>query len=368
MAEVTLKIKKENGEETIQAECGTSFEELAKRYQKDYDAQIALVLENGKIRELSKSAKKDAELQFITVKRSSGHKSYVRTAILIMVKAIDDICGHDKSKQVKVEFAIGNGYYISPKQGLNVDEAFLQKLDARMRELVDAKMPIRKFSMPTDEARKMFAEAGMRDKDRLFRFRRGSSVNVYELDGYRDYYYGYMLPDTSYIRHFRLEPYEDGFMLVLPTTANPDKLEEFVPRRKLFGALKTADEWGNKLGVDTVGDLNECICDGRIGDLILLQEALQERRIAEIAREIVERGGVKFVMIAGPSSSGKTTFSHRLSVQLASYGLRPHPIGVDDYFKNRVDTPKHPDGSYNFECLEAIDVELFNKDRRTADL
>ena len=362
MAEVTLKIKKDNGEETIQAERGTLFEELAKRYQKDYDAQIALVLENGKIRELSKSAKKDAELQFITVKRSSGHKSYVRTAILIMVKAIDDICGHDKSKLVKVEFAIGNGYYISPKLGLKVDEAFLQKLDARMRELVDAKMPIRKFSMPTDDARKMFAEAGMRDKDRLFRFRRGSSVNVYELDGYRDYYYGYMLPDTSYIQHFRLEPYEDGFMLVLPTAANPDQLEEFVPRKKLFGALKTADEWGNKLGVDTVGDLNECICDGRIGDLILLQEALQERRIAEIAREIVERGGVKFVMIAGPSSSGKTTFSHRLSVQLASYGLRPHPIGVDDYFKNRVDTPKHPDGSYNFECLEAIDVELFNKD------
>ena len=183
MAEVTLKIK---GEE-IKAERGTSFEELAQRYQKDYDAQIALVLENGKIRELSKTARKDAELEFITVKRSSGHKSYVRTAILIMVKAIDDICGHDKTKQVKVEFAIGNGYYISPKEGLTIDEDFLKKLDARMHELVDAKIEIKKSSMPTDEARKMFAEAGMVDKDRLFRFRRGSSVNVYELDGYRDY-------------------------------------------------------------------------------------------------------------------------------------------------------------------------------------
>ena len=230
MAEVTLKIKNANDEE-IRVERGTRFEELAKRYQKDFDAQIALVLENGKIRELNRSAKKDAELEFITVKRSSGHKSYVRTAILIMVKAIDDICGHDKEKQVKVEFAIGNGYYISPKKGLTVDEEFLKKLDARMRELVDAKLEISKTSIPTDEARKMFAAAGMHDKDQLFRFRRGSSVNVYELDGYRDYYYGYMLPDTSYVQQFRLEPYEEGFMLVLPTMENPDALETFVPRK-----------------------------------------------------------------------------------------------------------------------------------------
>ena len=358
MAEVTLKI----GEEVCRVEAGTRCEEIAKRYQKDHDARFALVLENGKIRELNRAAKKDAELKFITLKQSSGHKSYVRTAILIMVKAIDDVCGHDKSRQVKVEFAIGNGYYISPKGGLKADADFLTKVEARMHELVDAGLEIKKSSMPTDEARKMFAANEMHDKERLFRFRRSSSVNVYDLDGYKDYYYGYMLPNTAYVRDFALETYEDGFMLVLPTAEKPEELEAFVPRKKLFGALKTADDWGNKLGVDTVGDLNERICQGGIGDLILLQEALQERKIAEIARDIVERGGVKFVMIAGPSSSGKTTFSHRMSVQLASYGLRPHPIAVDDYFKNRVDTPKNPDGSYNFECLEAIDVELFNND------
>ncbi len=355
---ITIKV---NGEAKQYPE-GTDYRQVAADFQDKEDAVIGLVLEDGRIRELKKKIKQDAEVSFITLKRSSGHKAYVRTAILIMVKAIDDVLEHDKSKQVKVEFAIGNGYYISPKGGLRVDQAFLDKLDKRMRELIAAAVPIEKRSLATDEARELFAKAGMADKNRLFRFRRSSTVNVYSLDGYDDYYYGYMLPDTSYITQFGLETYEDGFMLVLPEASEPDVLKPFVPRPGLFGALKTADDWGAKLGIDCVGDLNEKICSGGLSEVVLAQEALQERRIGEIARKIVERGGVKFVMIAGPSSSGKTTFSHRLSVQLASYGLKPHPIGVDDYFKNRQDTPRDEDGNYNFECLEAIDVELFNSD------
>ncbi len=355
---ITIKI---NGEAKQYPE-GTDYRQVAADFRDKEDAVIGLVLEDGRIRELKKKIKQNAEVSFITLKRSSGHKAYVRTAILIMVKAIDDVLEHDKSKQVKVEFAIGNGYYISPKGGLKVDQAFLDKLDKRMRELIAAAVPIEKRSLATDEARELFAKAGMTDKNRLFRFRRSSTVNVYSLDGYDDYYYGYMLPDTSYITQFGLETYEDGFMLVLPEASEPDVLKPFVPRPGLFGALKTADDWGAKLGIDCVGDLNEKICSGGLSEVVLAQEALQERRIGEIARKIVERGGVKFVMIAGPSSSGKTTFSHRLSVQLASYGLKPHPIGVDDYFKNRQDTPRDEDGNYNFECLEAIDVELFNSD------
>ena len=355
---VTIKVK---GEER-QYPAGTEYEAVAKDFQDTEDARIGLVLENGKIRELRKKVKQDAEISFITLKRSSGHKAYVRTAILVMVKAIDDVLDHDKSKQVKVEFAIGNGYYMSPKGGLKVDQDFIDKLDKRMREIIAAAVPINKRSVSTDEARELFAKAGMEDKNRLFRFRRSSLVNVYSLDGYDDYYYGYMLPDSSYIDNFSLETYEEGFMLVLPESSEPDVLKPFVPRPGLFGALKTADDWGAKLGIDSVGDLNEKICQGGLGELVLAQEALQERRIGEIAKKIVERGGVKFVMIAGPSSSGKTTFSHRLSVQLASYGLKPHPIAVDDYFKNRQDTPKDEDGNYNFECLEAIDVDLFNGD------
>ena len=171
-----------------------------------------------------------------------------------------------------------------------------------------------------------------------------------------------MLPDAGYIKAFDLIQYHDGMLLLLPDQNDPLTVKAFEPREKLFRTLMNATDWGEKLGIDTVGDLNDKICAGELGDIILLQEALQERRIAEIAKEIVERGGIKFVMIAGPSSSGKTTFSHRLSVQLASYGLKPHPIAVDDYFVNREDTPRDENGDYNFECLEAIDTELFNRD------
>lgn len=358
MGEITICV---NGKKESYPE-GSSYQEAAKAHRAETDADIALVLENGKYRELNRPMKEGAQIEFVTMAQSGGHKCYVRTAILMMVKAIDDICGHDKSKQVKVEFAIGNGYYISPKQGLKVDQAFLDDLAQRMRKLQEQAIPITKRSVPTDEARLLFAGHGMEDKEKLFRFRRSSTVNVYSLEDYQDYYYGYMLPDTSYIRDFSLELYEDGFILVLPEMKTPDRLERWEPRPKLFSALKTADDWGARLGIDSVGDLNEKICAGELSELVLLQEALQERRIGEIAQKIVERGGVKFVMIAGPSSSGKTTFSHRLSVQLASYGMKPHPIGVDDYFKNRADTPKDEDGNYNFECLEAIDVDLFNND------
>jgi len=358
MGKITVTIDKT----PYECEENTTYEQIAEANADKVKDRIALVLEDGKIRELIRKAKDGAEISFITYRMSSGHKAYVRTAILMMVKAIDDLCGGDISKQVKVEFAIANGYYVSPKGTLTIDDDFVKKVEARMREIYEAKIPITKSSLPTDEARTLFASRGMRDKDRLFKYRRGSSVNVYGLDGYFDYYYGYMLPNTGYVDQFSLEPYADGFMMVLPQRAEPDVLKPFEPRKKLFGALSTADKWGRMLGIDTVGDLNDKICSGEMGDIIRVQEALQERRIGEIAKEISEREGVKFVMIAGPSSSGKTTFSHRLSVQLTSYGLKPHPIGVDDYFKNREDTPRDENGDYNFECLEAIDVEGFNRD------
>ncbi|MDE6687779.1 MAG: nucleoside kinase [Lachnospiraceae bacterium] len=346
---------------------GITYEEVAEEYQAKHDGLIAVVMEDDKIRELSKAVEKEALVRLITRRESIGHKTYVRTAILTMVKAVADILeaeekGSSKVKQVKVEYTIGNGYYVSPKGGLMIDQDFIDKVKARMQELVAAKTKINKYSMNTDEAREIFARAGMADKDKLFRYRRGSQVNIYEIDGYQDYYYGYMLPNAGYIREFDLLPFNNGFMLMLPEMSDPLTVQPLASREKLFETLRKGTDWGEKLGIDTVGDLNDRICEGGLSDIILLQEALQERRIAEIAKEIVERGGVKFVMIAGPSSSGKTTFSHRLSVQLASYGLKPHPIAVDDYFVNREDTPKDENGDYNFECLEAIDTTLFNQD------
>ena len=171
-----------------------------------------------------------------------------------------------------------------------------------------------------------------------------------------------MLPSTGYVKYFDLFPYEEGMILLLPEREEPEKLPEFTPKKKLFQTLMTAREWGMDMGIDTVGDLNDQICQGGIADLILVQEALQERRIGEIARDIARHEGVKFVMIAGPSSSGKTTFSHRLSIQLRTYGLKPHPIGLDNYYLNHDQTPLDDQGKPDYECLEALDVEQFNRD------
>lgn len=341
---------------------GTTYETIVAEYQKEYEDQIALVKVNGKIQELMKKVKEDCTLEFVTWGESIGHKTYVRSAIFLFIKAATDVIGKEHLENIKVEFAIGKGYYCSAKGNLLVDESLIVKIQRRMEELVAANIPIEKTAYGTGEARRLFHEAGMTDKEKLFWYRRSSYVNVYSMDGYQDYYYGYMLPSTGYIKYFELLQYEGGFILNLPDTSDPKKILPFEPKKKLFETLKKANEWSNLFGIDTVGDLNDQICHGNISDLILVQEAQQERRIGEIAREIVERGNVKFVMIAGPSSSGKTSFSHRLSIQLRTLGLKPHPIAVDDYFVDRELTPRHPNGDYNFECLEAIDVERFNQD------
>lgn len=350
-----------NGEKR-EYEAGTSYETIARDYQEQYSSQIALVTVNGKIRELFKKLKKDCEISFFTVSDGIGHKSYVRTAVMLMIKALRDVAGTDRLERVKVEFAIGAGYYCSIKGDLELNEELIEKLNGRMRDLVEADMPYIKKSYPIGDAIEIFRQQGMKEKEKLFRYRRSSYVNVYCLDGYYDYYYGYMLPRTGYVKHFQVSAYEDGLMLLLPEAQAPDKLPRILSRENLFKTLKQSDEWGNMMHIGTVGDLNDRICQGNINDIILVQEALQERRIGEIAEDIVKRNGVKFVMIAGPSSSGKTTFSHRLSIQLRTYGLTPHPIALDDYFVNREQTPKDENGNYNFECLEAIDVKQFNKD------
>lgn len=341
---------------------GTAYEKIAEEYQAQYDNMIALVLENGKIRELIKTAEKDCELHFLTLKDNIGHKAYVRTALMTLVKSVYDVLGKEKVSKVKVEFAIGQGYYCDVKMEETLTYEQVKKISARMHELTEKDLPITKKAYHKDDAMRIFEEHDMEDKQKLFRYRRGSYVNIYCLDGYYDYYYGYMLPSTGYLKYYDLMHYENGILLLIPGAEEPDKIDFFHPKEKLFYTLQTANRWGEMMGIDSVGDLNDVICRGEIGDMILVQEALQERRIGEIAKEIVDRGNVKFVLIAGPSSSGKTTFSHRLSIQLRTYGMIPHPIALDDYFVNRENTPRDENGDYNFECLEAIDVEQFNED------
>ena len=355
---ITVKI---NGEER-QYPQGATYEDVANDYQQEYENLIALAARDGKIRELFKKLTRDCEVTFFTLKDDVGNKTYVRSATMLFLKAVFDVYGREAAQSCRVEFAIGNGSYISPKGKLNATEENAAKIRNRMRELVEAKTPFLKRSYSLDNAMELFRKEGMKDKEKLFRYRRGSFVNIYEMDGYYDYYYGYMLPNAGYVKWFDVIAYEDGFMLLLPDKKDPTHVKPFQERKLLFRTLKESEDWGKEIGIETVGDLNDQICRGSLSELILVQEAQQERKIGEIAKSIVDRGGVKFVMIAGPSSSGKTSFSHRLSIQLKTLGKTPHPIALDDYFVNREFTPRDENGDYNFECLEAIDVKQFNDD------
>ena len=305
---------------------------------------------------------KDCEVKFFTLRDDVGHKTYVRTATMLFLKAVHDIFGTDTAQNTRVEFTIGHGCYVSSDNRIPATDENAIKLKERMEQLVMEKIPFMKRSYPLEDAIELFRAKGMADKERLFHYRMSSTVNVYEIQGYYDYYYGYMLPNTGYVKWFDIIAYDEGFMLLLPKKKNPTVVEPFKEQKKLFQTMKDSTEWGKKIGIETVGDLNDQICNGSMSDLLLIQEAEQERKIGEIAKDIVSRDNVKFVMIAGPSSSGKTSFSHRLSIQLRTLGKTPHPIALDNYFVDRDDTPKDEDGNYNFECLEAIDVRQFNDD------
>lgn len=341
---------------------GTTYENIVEDYQEQYDNMIAVVAADGKIRELFKKVTKDCTVNFFTLKDDIGHKIYVRTATMLFLKGVFDVFGEECCMSSRVEFAVGNGYYVNPCGTIPATQENAEKIKKRMLELAEKETPFMKRSYPIDDALELFRSHKMHGKELLFRYRRSSFVNIYEIEGYCDYYYGYMLPNAGYVKWFDVIPYEDGFMLLLPRKKNPSVVEPFKEQKKLFSTLKASEEWGRKIGIATVGELNDGICSDSLSELILMQEAEQERKIGEIAKDIVDRSGVKFVMIAGPSSSGKTSFSYRLSIQLRALGKIPHPIALDDYFVDREDTPKDENGNYNFECLEAIDTKKFNED------
>lgn len=341
---------------------GTSYGEIVEEYKDSTRYPIVLVMKDGKLCELHKKLKKDGVLEFITTGDEIGHQTYKRSASLLLLKAIYHVAGHKNIKKVTLHYSVDAGYYYTIDGNLEITEAFLAQVKTYMLELAEKKIPIRKRSVGTNEAIEIFHEHGMYDKEKLFRFRRVSRVNIYSLDGFEDYFYGFMVNHTGYLKHFELYPYDNGLVLQLPTQANPSEVPPFCPRPKIFRIQKESERWGETMQADTVGALNEQIVQKGASQLLLIAEALQESKISQIARTIAENKDKKFVMIAGPSSSGKTTFSHRLSIQLAAHGLKPHPIAVDNYFVNREDTPLDENGNYNFECLEAIDVKQFNED------
>lgn len=341
---------------------GISYMDIVKEYPADEKAPVILVVSNGKLKELHKKVNRDCTLRFVTTRENIGNHAYRRSACMIFLKAVYDVAGKNNIEKAVLHYSIGAGYYFTISGKQQVDQQFLDQVKTRMHQLVEANIPIMKRSVGTDEAIELFHKHGMYDKEKLFRYRRVSKVNIYSIENFEDYYYGFMACNTGYIQYFDMVLYKDGIVLMLPEAQAPDQIPEFVPKDKLFQVQKTSEEWGDRLDISTVGELNDQIVVKGLRQILLIQEALQESKISEIARQIAAAGDKKFVMIAGPSSSGKTTFSHRLSIQLSAHGLNPHPIAVDNYFVNREDTPVDEYGEKNYECLEALDVEQFNKD------
>jgi uridine kinase len=341
---------------------GTTYGKIAQEYQSKYEYPIVLLMKDNKLCELHKKLKKEGTIEFITTQDQIGHETYGRSVSLLLLKALHHVAGYDNITKVTMHYSVSSGYYYTIDGDIVLNEDFLNKVKAYMLELVERKIPILKRSVGTDEAIELFHNHKMYDKEKLFRFRRVSRVNIYSLEEYEDYFYGFMVNHTGYLKYFDLYLYDDGLVLQLPKRENPKEVPPFVPRPKIFQVQKESAQWSEAIQADTVGDLNERITKEGASNLILIAEALQEAKIAQIAKKIVEAGNRKFIMIAGPSSSGKTTFSHRLSIQLSAQGMKPHPIGVDNYFVNREDTPLDSNGNYNFECLEAIDVKQFNED------
>lgn len=358
--ETTVKVTVRDKVHTVAR--GTKLSELAKMVESDYVHDIILAKKDGRLCELYKTLDRDCHVTFLTTADKDGYRTYVRGMFFLMICAIYKVCGKDKINKVRIEHAIGNGYYGEIDGNVTIDEEMAQAVKKEMRRLVSEKVVFHKRSIATAEASEMFRRHKMYDKEKLFRFRRVSKTNIYNLGGFEDYFYGYMPESTEILRYFDFFPYKDGFLLLLPDAKQPNCMTGFIQREKLFATFQESNLWGKRMGIETVGDLNEVISTDGFNDIVLIQEALQEKKIAEVAEEILKKDNVKFVMIAGPSSSGKTTFSHRLSIQLRAVGLHPHPIAVDDYFVDREKTPLDADGNYDFESLGAIDVERFNAD------
>ncbi len=340
----------------------TPYRVIAADFQDRFPCDILLVNRDGKLCELHKVLDRDCSLKMVTAQDKPGIQTYERSAVFLLLKAFYDVAGRDNVELISIAYSLSRALFIRAKGNFTLDQALLDRVEERMRELSAQALPIEKKSINTDDAMELFRREGLIHKAQLLSFRINSHVNVYSLDGFVDYFYGYMVPDTGYIRCFGLELFENGFVLRLPTLKNPNQLGDFRPSMKVYRALYDSTLRAESLNVSNVAALNTTIAQGGAMPLILTYEAMMEKKIGDIAAEIAARKDVRFVMIAGPSSSGKTTFSHRLSTQLRSCGLHPHAIATDNYFVNRDKTPRDENGNYDFEGLAAMDVEQFNTD------
>jgi uridine kinase len=356
--EQTISIHVRNIDKTIEVPMGSTLEEIYEMtgMKMAYGPISARV--NNKVEGMHYRAYKQKEVEFLDVTSSSGSRAYTRTLFFVLCKAAHDLF---KPCKVAIDIPVSNGYYVNLQIGRPVTLDDAGAIRRRMQEIIDAAMPIHRHETTTEEAIALFDSLHNRSKVKLLKSTGTLFTTYYDIDGYLDYYYGSLLTNTKQIYLFGLEKYYDGLLLRLPSREHPSELGEMTHQDKMFGIFKEHHQWQDILGLRTIGDLNEVISKGYAPQLIQVSEALQEKKIGKIADEIAQRKGIKLVLIAGPSSSGKTTTCKRLSVQLAVNGIKPIGISLDDYFLDRDKTPLDEKGDYDFEHLHALNLPLFNE-------
>ena len=353
-----LHIRCKNNKKTQEVPIGSTLSDIYKEInlQMPYGPVSAKV--NNKVEGLHYRVYHNKDVEFLDLLTPSGIRTYTRSLFLVLCKAVHDLY---TGSQVVIDIPVSNGYYCNLQLGHEITAEDVDRIRTRMQEIIDAKMPIQRYETTTEEAVKMFTELGDIQKAKLLKSSGSLYCVYYVLEDYKDYYYGSMLTNTSQLHLFGLEPYFDGVLLRIPSTQDPSKLGELIRQDKMFEVFKEHHRWQSILGIKTVGDFNEAVKNGLATDLINVSEALQEKKISQIADTIAERKEIKVVLIAGPSSSGKTTVCKRLSVQLLASGVKPVQISLDDYFVNRAETPKDENGELDYESIYALNIPLINE-------
>lgn len=353
-----IQIRCKNNKKSQKVEIGSTLFDVFSSFDLKMTHGPVSARVNNKVEGMHYRVYNSKDVEFLDMNSASGSRAYTRTLFFVLCKAVQDIY---PNTDVVIDIPVSNGFYVDIRLGRPVVDEDVNILRRRMQEIIDSKMPIRRFTVPTEEAIALFQEKGDVEKVKLLRTSGSIYTTYYKIGEYVDYYYGTLLTNTSQLYLFGLEKYYDGMLLRIPSVSNPDELGEMTRQDKMFDIFKEHHRWQEILGIRTVGDFNQAIDAGHATDIINISEALQEKKLAKIAEEIASRKGVKLVLLAGPSSSGKTTSCKRLSIQLAVNGLKPLQISLDDYFVDRDKTPKDENGDFDFESIYALNLDLLNE-------
>ena len=353
-----IQIRCKNNKKSQKVEIGSTLFDIFSAFDLKMTHGPVSARVNNKVEGMHYRVYNSKDVEFLDMTSSSGSRAYTRTLFFVLCKAVQDIY---PATDVVIDIPVSNGFYVDIRLGRPVVDEDVNIIRRRMQEIIDARMPIRRFTVPTEEAVALFQEKGDIEKVKLLKTSGSIYTTYYKIGDYVDYYYGTLLTNTSQLYLFGLEKYYDGMLLRIPSLKNPDVLGEMTRQDKMFEIFKEHHRWQSILGIRTIGDFNQAIDANHATDIINISEALQEKKIAKIAEEIANRKGVKLVLLAGPSSSGKTTSCKRLSIQLAVNGLKPLQISLDDYFVDREKTPKDASGEYDYESIYALDLDLINE-------